>query len=203
MFGTNKIYKIDRNGNRKRILGIIPGLWIAFRGKNSVVEIKEPFPKFCKCKIRLKNNSFVSIGSLGRIKKLNIIGESNQSYKIGNNFQSLSCELTAANEKNLSIQIGDDCLFSKNIILRASDGHAIIDKETKKILNYGKDIIIGNHVWIAGNVTILKGVNIGNNCVIGHGSIVTKECFENSLYVGVPAKLVKKNISWSGHITNN
>lgn len=53
-------------------------------------------------------------------------------------------------------------------------------------------ITVGDGCWIGTNVTILPGVNIRNGCVIGAGSLVTKDCEPNGLYVGVPAKRIKE-----------
>ena len=53
-------------------------------------------------------------------------------------------------------------------------------------------ITIGNNVWIASNVKILKGVNIGNNCVIGAGSVVNKDIPDNSMVSGIPARIIRK-----------
>ena len=47
-------------------------------------------------------------------------------------------------------------------------------------------------MWIGGNVTILPGITIGNNVVIGAGAVVTKDIPENSLVMGVPAKVVRE-----------
>jgi acetyltransferase-like isoleucine patch superfamily enzyme len=92
-------------------------------------------------------------------------------------------------------------LFARNIIVRPDDGHIIYDKDTYEIKNKGKDICIGNHVWVTGNSAILKGVHIDDNCIIGHGSIVTKSSTEpNAVYAGVPAKLVRENINWTRSI---
>ena len=197
MFNGNKIYKIDKLGNKKLFRGIIPGLTIRFKGKNSIIELHEPLPKFSKCRFRIKDNTLISIGSSNqKIKKLCINGESNQKYIIGKNFFTYGCELTAASENNLTISIGNNCMFAKNIILRASDGHSVIDKKSKNVVNYGKNITIGDNVWIAGNVIVLKGVEIGNNSIIGHGSVVTKNCEEFCAYAGNPAKLIKKEVTW-------
>lgn len=197
MFKNNKIYKIDKNGKRKRIWGFIPGLSIHFKGKNSIVEIHEPIAKFNRCKIKIKDSSYVSIaGSKHSIKKLQILGDSEQRFVIGKDFSSYSCDLITASEKGLSIEIGDYCMFAKNIIIRAADGHTVIDNNTGKAVNYGKSIKIGDKVWISGNCTILKGVNISNNCIIAHGSIVTKDCQSACVYGGNPAKIIKQNVSW-------
>lgn len=70
--------------------------------------------------------------------------------------------------------------------LYTNDKGVITDKE------YGKPISIGDNCWIAGNVTILAGVNIGKGCVIGAGSVVTKDIPDNTLAYGNPCKPIRK-----------
>lgn len=55
-----------------------------------------------------------------------------------------------------------------------------------------KEISIGNGSWLGANATVLPGVSIGSGCIIAAGSVVTRNCEPNSLYGGVPAKLIKK-----------
>ena len=62
----------------------------------------------------------------------------------------------------------------------------------KRVKEYAKEIVIGSNVWIGGSVTILPGVHIGDGCVIGAGSVVTKDTEPNSIYVGNPAKMLKR-----------
>lgn len=198
MFGNNVVYKIDKNGKKKRIFGIIPGLNIRFIGRNSTVTLCEPMPKFVHCKIKVKDNSNLFIGSSkGFIKNLTIIMESDQNCQIGNEFFTFGTEIVFSEQKDLSLKIGDNCMFAKNIIIRPSDGHAILDKDTKELCNLGQNIVIGNNVWIAGNSAILKGVHIEDYCIIGHGSVMTKKStVPNSIYAGNPARLIKQNIEW-------
>ena len=59
-------------------------------------------------------------------------------------------------------------------------------------MGIAKPVNIGNDVWIGGNVTILPGVNIGNNVVIAAGAVVTKDVPDNSLIGGVPAKIIRQ-----------
>lgn len=54
------------------------------------------------------------------------------------------------------------------------------------------EIHIGNDEWLGGNVTVLPGVTIGNNVVVGAGAVFTKDIPDNSLALGVPARVVKK-----------
>ena len=53
-------------------------------------------------------------------------------------------------------------------------------------------ILIGNNVWLGGNVIVLPGVEIGDGCVIGAGSVGTKDIEANSIATGVPCKVIKK-----------
>lgn len=65
---------------------------------------------------------------------------------------------------------------------------------SKLIRNQGttrKEIIIGSNCWIGAKVTVLAGSNIGNNCIIGAGSVVNQNIPENSIAVGNPARIVK------------
>ncbi len=59
-------------------------------------------------------------------------------------------------------------------------------------LEYGKPIRIGNNVWLGGGVVVLPGVTIGDNSVIGAGSVVAKDIPENVVAVGNPCKIIKQ-----------
>jgi acetyltransferase-like isoleucine patch superfamily enzyme len=95
------------------------------------------------------------------------------------------------------IEIGKDCMFSNKIDIRVGDSHAIFDIETGKRINEGRDVLIGNHVWIGSDSKILKGAKLNDGCIIGSGSIVTGNVEKDSIYTGIPAKKVKENIRWT------
>ena len=75
-----------------------------------------------------------------------------------------------------------------------------MDDDLRTILeaktNRDSSITIGNHVWIAADVKILKGVKIGHCSIIVTGSLVTKDVNDNALVGGIPAKILKENINW-------
>lgn len=102
----------------------------------------------------------------------------------------------AASETKSKIQIGIDCMLSSGIAIRSGDGHSIIDLNNGSRINLAQDIIIDDHVWIAHGVQILKGVHIGKNVVVGCGSIVSKDIPDNSIAVGIPARVVRNNVDW-------
>ena len=196
---NNKILLVNSRGGGKSVRSV-KGLNVEFAGSNSTVIIHTPILKFKDSKIFLRSNCKVEIGySQHEAKKLDarLLGD-NQQLKIGNNFSCTnSCLILFSKEENISIEVGNDCMFASNIVLRPSDGHTIANKTTGEVLNYGKDIKIKDNVWIAMNSTVLKGVTIEKGCVIGTGSIVTKPCTEeNAIYVGSPARKIKSNIIW-------
>lgn len=93
------------------------------------------------------------------------------------------------------LSIGNNCTISWNCQFLDTDFHRIeyeCEKEEKD-----NRIVIGNHVWIGCNVSIMKGVHIGNGCVVAANSLVTSSFEEDNLLIaGSPAKVIKRNISW-------
>jgi acetyltransferase-like isoleucine patch superfamily enzyme len=95
------------------------------------------------------------------------------------------------------ISIGEDCMFSHGIEIRNGDSHSIFSKDSSRRINVNKPVKIGSHVWLGGDVKVLKGSSIGDNSIISTGAIVTGGIVEpNTIYAGVPAKKVKENIYW-------
>ncbi|HAO05995.1 MAG TPA: hypothetical protein DCQ50_03190 [Chryseobacterium sp.] len=97
---------------------------------------------------------------------------------------------------NNSILIGEECLFSDQIEIWASDTHAIYNDDGVWV-NKEKPITVGNGVWVGSRVTILKGVVIADGAIIGMGTTVTKNVAKNTLVAGNSAKIIKENIRWS------
>ena len=108
------------------------------------------------------------------------------------------CRVHAADRT--SILIGNECLLA-NVSLRSSDAHSIIDLKSGEKQKKSADIIVGDRVWIAENVSIYKGSIIGSGSIVGAGSIVTKQFPENVLIAGVPAAVVKTDVTWSTDVT--
>lgn len=89
------------------------------------------------------------------------------------------------------IDIGHCALIGPGCKLICTN-HSVDPDERLKGVFYDKPIAIGNNVWLGANVTVLPGVTIGDNAVIGAGSVVTKDIPANVVAVGNPCRVVKK-----------
>ena len=98
------------------------------------------------------------------------------------------------------IIIGKDCMFSSEILMDVSDCHSVIDLQSGKRINPPGDILIGNHVWLCEGCTILKGVTIGENAIVAAKSLVSTNVPANTIVGGIPAKIIKENITWDRRI---
>ncbi|MFL9832476.1 sugar O-acetyltransferase [Chryseobacterium terrae] len=97
---------------------------------------------------------------------------------------------------NLTILDGAKVKFGNNVFIGPNcsfytAGHPIDAKQRNAGLEYAHPITVGDNVWFGGNVVVLPGVSIGNNSIIGAGSVVTKSIPENVIAVGNPCKVIK------------
>ena len=90
------------------------------------------------------------------------------------------------------IKIGNNCLIGDSVAIYDSDFHPVAALQRKNGNGLIASVIIQDNVWIGSRSIILKGVTIGSNSVIGAMSLVTKSVPPNSIYGGVPAKLLSK-----------
>ena len=89
------------------------------------------------------------------------------------------------------VKIGDNCQMAPNVAIYTA-GHPIYPDTRNSAFEYGKEVTIGDNVWLGGNSVVCPGVHIGDNVVIGAGSVVAKDIPANSVAVGNPAKVIHK-----------
>ena len=195
----NEIYLIDLKGNAKRVYGI-KNLKIQFEGIGSKIYVHKPLKFKGKSQIFCKDNCTVTIkGARARIKDFDLRLSSGSTFYLGKNFSCGGTTIYITPKENMKVHIGDDCLFSHDIVLMTSDSHKIYnnDDNSKTAINPDENIIIGNHVWISYGVTVLKGTHIADNSVVGAKALVNKKFEQQNIVIaGTPAKKIKENINW-------
>ena len=117
--------------------------------------------------------------------------------KIGKNFFA-NFNFTVQDDGEVTI--GDDCNFGPNVTI-VTPVHPMVASERRlmrtgageeKRLCYAKPVHIGNDCWFGANVTVCPGVTIGDGCVIGAGSVVTRDIPANSFAAGVPCRVIRE-----------
>ena len=109
-----------------------------------------------------------------------------KNIKLGKNvFINSGCKF----QDQGGIIIGDGCLLGHNVIITTLN-HGIAPSKRQSLIP--KPVKIGRNVWIGASVTILPGVTIGDNAIIGAGSIVVKDIPENTIAVGNPCKVIRE-----------
>ena len=89
------------------------------------------------------------------------------------------------------VKIGDNVMFGPNVSLYTA-GHPIHPVSRNSGYEYGLPITIGDNVWLGGNVVVTPGVTIGENTVIGAGSVVVNDIPANVVAAGNPCRVVRE-----------
>ena len=89
------------------------------------------------------------------------------------------------------IYVGDYTMLGPNVTI-ASAGHPILPELREKAYQYNIPVRIGRNCWIGAGVTIVPGVTIGDNTVVGAGSVVTKDLPSNVVAVGNPCRVLRE-----------
>ncbi len=111
----------------------------------------------------------------------------NASLSIGKNTTVGYHNFFFASEK---IVIGDDCLIAPFVYIVDSNHQFKKEEKINRQPNVTAPIVIGNDVWIASNVTILKGVTIGDGAIIAANSVVNQDVAAYTVVGGTPAKFI-------------
>lgn len=141
-------------------------------------------------------DNIVTIGRNTKVESYiyaHFMGDGN-TLQIGENTFIGSAYIILAESGNVSI--GNDCMISSDVDIFQGTSHPIFDKNTYKRINYSKDIIIGDSVWIGKRAALMSGFSIGDGSIVGYGSVSSGSFGNNLIIAGCPAKVTKTNIVW-------
>lgn len=195
-WGLSVIHVDEIIGKKKQIDGkylksIYPGRYQDARGNK--IYFDETLPdniviSFEGCNNELHIDERLAVGNL-RIQFGN-----NGLCEIGRNTEIIGGSLFISNSKLL---IGDDCLFSTEVIIRTHDAHHIFDLETHERINFPRDVIVEDNVWIGHRVSLLGGTQIGKGSVVGSNAVTSSRFGNHQIVAGNPARCIRENICWS------
>jgi acetyltransferase-like isoleucine patch superfamily enzyme len=99
------------------------------------------------------------------------------------------CTITAYQH----VSIGRECIIADRVMVIDFD-HGVVDVERpiRQQGIYKRDVRIGHNVWIGYGACVLRGVSVGNNCVIGTSSVVTADLADDTVAAGIPARVIRR-----------
>lgn len=150
--------------------------------------VRSPYSKIKIGDNCIVNSAFKS-NNIGVFSRSRIVTDNHGAeILIGNNVGMTSVTLFASEK----IEIGDGCLIGGNVLITDSDWHSLDYNDRNNKNKIGRaPVIVGKNVFIGTRSIILKGVEIGDNSVIGAGSVVSKSIPANVIAAGNPCKIIK------------
>ena len=113
--------------------------------------------------------------------------------KIGENVHFYGMSIGMFSTEPWLITIGNNVYITNGVTFLTHDGGTLIFRKDVPDLEWTAPIVIGNDVYIGYRALILPGVTIGNCCVIGAGSVVSKSIPDNSVAAGSPARVIRSS----------
>jgi acetyltransferase-like isoleucine patch superfamily enzyme len=90
------------------------------------------------------------------------------------------------------VSIGRECILADRVMLIDFDhGVTEVDRPIRLQGIYKRDVRVGHNVWIGYGACVLRGVTVGDNCIVGTNSVLTREVPENAVVAGVPARVIR------------
>lgn len=152
--------------------------------------------KFNKLKIDINgNHNQIIIGEHVKFSGQLLIVGNHLHIHIGDRTTAIDCYVLA---RDKSVAIGKACMISRGIEIRATDVHKVYDIDSDVRLNNAhSDVVLGDQIWVAANVTISKNVSIASGCIIAADAFVNKPIeTPNCMVAGIPAKIIRQNVRW-------
>ena len=202
MLKDNRIIVIHNGKERTAKRRDLRGLDIKLSGRNNTITIELP-NSFDNSIIQMdgdNNNLYIGASHIGfrNLEILMLASGNNRKLSFG---EGCSCEGLSIfhHNHNSTLTIGNNVMFARNCLIQTCDSHCIMDLKTHELLNNDEThMVLGDNIWCAQGTTILKKAMIPSNTIVGCGSTVTKPfTSENTVIAGVPAQVVRKNITWS------
>ncbi len=137
---------------------------------------------------RLMKEMFAELGDGCYIESPFYANHGGRHIHLGNN---VYMNFGATMVDDTHIYIGDNTMLGPNVTV-ATAGHPILPELRSLAYQYNIPVHIGKNCWLGAGVIVLPGVRIGDNSVIGAGSIVTRDIPENSVAVGNPARVIRE-----------
>jgi acetyltransferase-like isoleucine patch superfamily enzyme len=192
-----EVFDSGTNNHLTMAIGTHRKIEVVFMGSGNTVEVGiDSILSNLSISISGSNN-VVSVGERAEIYggSLQVFGD-NSTVELGADTWMANAFIYVT-DSNSAVSVGNGTFLGPSCELRCGDGHAIYDLSSGEILNRAHQLKIGKNVWAGAGVSFLKDVIVGDGAIIGTRSVITKAIPERCLVVGVPAKVIRRNVGWT------
>lgn len=105
--------------------------------------------------------------------------------------KNIYCNFGVTKVDDTHIYVGDNTMFGPKVTVAVA-GHPVLPELRKQAYQYSAAVHIGKNCWIGANAVILPEITIGDNVVVGAGSVVTKDLPDNVVAVGKPCRILRE-----------
>lgn len=134
----------------------------------------------------------LAVGAGAQLSGIVMYGARNLATIGANTMLSMSTIVRGTDNR---LHIGHGCVGVRGTI-RTSDDHTIFDAQSGDPINRARNVRIGDRVFLGRNVRVSKGADVGDGVVVAPDSVVTGKLQPGGYYGGVPARLIKANVTW-------
>lgn len=192
----NNRFSVRGRGNRLVLHGLLRGCQIRIKGHNNRVVVGD-LSRLRGARIMIHgDDNLVELGNRVAVSSAEFhIEDSVNVIRLGYRTNLAGCAHLACTEGS-SITIGEECLFSSEVVIRTGDSHSLLTLAGERI-NRARSVVIGDRVWLGHRVIILKGVEIKHDSVVATGAVVAHSPRQAHVVLGgVPARVMKTDIKW-------
>lgn len=172
------------------------GLKLTIKGDANRVELGPE--SICRAMdIRVSGNgNQVILGRGVEVRGQILVKGNGQTIRIGDHSTMIEGYLLA--QEGCDITIGRHCMFSRDIEIRTTDAHSVVEVATGKRINGPGSVVIGDHVWLGVGVLVSKGITIASDVVVGAQSGVFRNIEESGVVAaGAPAVVIRRGVTWN------
>lgn len=176
------------------VLDLHPSSRIYIHGKNLEIGANKLRKSKSETHLRMKKNAVWNSNN-GCGIFYNIVLEIDENAVFDSKFFTINGGSVIICAKHISF--GEDVMLGRNIVIYDSDYHQVLNDEGN-IKNFPKEVIIGDHVWLTNQITVLKGVTIGAGTLVSPYTVIRKDLPEYSMVVSSnSSKVISNNVHWS------
>jgi acetyltransferase-like isoleucine patch superfamily enzyme len=173
---------------------------VLFKGSGNVmvvspsVDDRGAFAGYC----RFESNGGLAYLNQGQqiVTKLHVVFWSPGNILVWGNGTTSNGTTVESSGPGKRITVGADCMFAADTWVRTYDQHSIVDLTDMQPLNMPRDVCLEEHVWV-GQYSAVYGARLGKGSIVGAYSLVKQDCEPFSLVAGVPARLIRKDVTWT------